>query len=122
MGTNRDVEARRGARIALSELYLDTELREAELERLGAELARTPFEPEELDRILWEEVHPILWTNTLATAGVWTGFDPDWLEEQIERRQRQRLRWPNALTARGSIREVWKELRAAVVDKRRDAR
>lgn len=43
---------------------------------------------EELECILREEVLPACGANLFAVAGVWSGFDPHWLEETILRQQR----------------------------------
>jgi hypothetical protein len=90
------IEARRPVWQALSSLYLDTSYRDA-VRFAARELARSPYPLHELRAILLDEVHPILARNLCATAGVWDGFDQDWLAESIARNG-QRPRW---LRARG---------------------
>ena len=68
---------------ALSELFLDTELGDADFRRLGRTLRESGYSLPELQHILRTEVAPIVGVNLLSVAGVWGGFDPDWLEAQI---------------------------------------
>ena len=85
------IDTRRPVWRALSELYLDTSYRDA-VRAAARELARSPYTPNELRAILFDEVHPVLARNLCATAGVWDGFDQDWLVHSIVR-HRQRPRW-----------------------------
>ncbi len=80
--------------VALSELYLDTELSANDFEHLAETLAASPYSAQELRYILLAEVHPVCVRNRLQIAGVWSGFDPGWLREHILRRRRVWLRWP----------------------------
>ncbi|MFY2762563.1 DUF7079 family protein [Arenimonas sp. MALMAid1274] len=89
-----ELELRRPVWIALSDLYLDTEPDWASVAEV---CSRSPFQIEELQRILFDEVHPVVHWNLYATAGVWDGFDPDWLVASILARCRKpwwRLPWP----------------------------
>lgn len=89
-GPDRTALAR--VRELLSGLYLDTDVG-AEREWRARELAESPFPIGEIERILAEEVHPVCRINLWSVAGVWGGFDPEWLEASIERRRRSRWRW-----------------------------
>ena len=80
--------------VALSDLYLDTELSAHDFERLAETLAASPYTTGELEQILLAEVHPACFANLLSVAGVWSGFDPCWLRQRILGRQRAWLRWP----------------------------
>lgn len=84
--TPSDLEHRRPVWLAISELFLDTNLDSADLTRIAKTLAQSPYSLEELDDILLWEVYPACWTNTYAIAGEWAGFDPEWLEARIKRR------------------------------------
>lgn len=87
--------------LALSELWLDTELDEADLARL-AEVARASGYPRaELRRIHVHEVAPVVGANLRSVAGVWDGFDPDWLREQCRHRAERPPRWPALAEALG---------------------
>ena len=94
---------RQTAWIELSELWLDTEHEPSTLEAIARKLQNLPFSVDEIDEIHWREVAPVLRTNLWPPnpAGVWTGFDPDWLIEQCQAQAARRHRW----TSRA--RSVW---------------
>lgn len=71
---------------ALSNLCLDTEMQDFDYKYVARVIREQGFTVEEAERIAFEEVFPVLHGNLLSTAGVWTGFDPDWLAAEIERR------------------------------------
>jgi hypothetical protein len=89
---------------ALSQLYLDNDIAD-DLPGIAATLAAAP----ELYDILRYEVNPVLHWNLCAPAGVWDGFDPNWLAQEIQRRSRQ-PRWLRALATRGALRWHWDDL------------
>lgn len=95
--SDHDVAHRLPVWLALSELYLDTELSSAALAHIAAVLAASPYTIGELRYILLHEVHPACVANLLTVAGVWSGFDADWLRQRIQDRSRARLRWPARL-------------------------
>ena len=80
-----DLENRRRAWEALSDLYLDTDTSLSRPWRAEI-LASLPYSLEELEQILVEEVHPACRSNLLSVAGEWVGFDMEWLEGRILRR------------------------------------
>jgi hypothetical protein len=80
-----DVESRRPVWIALSELFLDTTLDSADIDRIAKTLAGSRYSLGELDRILLWEVYPACHRNLWSIAGEWAGFDPGWLESRILR-------------------------------------
>jgi len=82
--------ARESVWLALSELWLDTELDEGGRAAIAGILSISGFSLVELDAIYRLEVAPVVWTNTWVTAGVWDGFDPDWLFEACRRNLRRR--------------------------------
>lgn len=114
-------DPRRQARMAISELFLDTALDDADFLRLRDTLRATRLPPEELDAIYYDEVAPILYGNLHSTAGVWSGFDADWLERQV-RQHAQRRRFPplqrlqRYLVTRSTIVD-WRRLRALVLSR-----
>jgi hypothetical protein len=85
-----DLEARRPVWEALSTLFLDTDISLVRDYRAKA-LADSPYPIEDLELILRNEVFPVCSWNLLSVAGVWAGFDLDWLEERII--QRLNRRW-----------------------------
>ncbi|MFR0688871.1 hypothetical protein ACLUTX_05725 [Enterobacterales bacterium AE_CKDN230030158-1A_HGKHYDSX7] len=82
--------ARESVWLALSELWLDTELDGDDLAAIARTLAISGLVVEELEAIYRLEVAPVVWSNAWVTAGVWEGFDPDWLFEACRRNQRRR--------------------------------
>lgn len=77
-----DITNRRPVWEALSTLFLDTQVADWRQWRVNL-LSASPYSLDTLDQILSDEVYPICWTNLYAVAGVWDGFDNDWLEGQI---------------------------------------
>jgi hypothetical protein len=78
-----DLERRRPVWSVLSELFLDTELVEVDLVRISAVLAESGYSVQQLEEILYRELHPVLHANLLSVAGEWAGFDQQWLEKRI---------------------------------------
>jgi hypothetical protein len=93
----QDIANRCPVWVALSDLYLDTELYPDDLELLAETLAASPYTTDELKHILLAEVHPACMTNLRQVAGVWSGFDPVWLRASILGRTRAAFRWPARL-------------------------
>jgi hypothetical protein len=94
---DQDLPNRRPVWNAWSDLYLDNEPSPGDLEYVAERLAASPYSAEELRYILLVEVHPVCAGNLRQVAGIWSGFDADWLEQAILSRQRRRLRWPARL-------------------------
>lgn len=104
---------------ALSELFLDTEIEEADLDRLAAVLAASAYAEEKLEEILRFEVTPVLKANLQCMAGEWAGFDPAWLREKLAPRidTRPFLRWPVSWW----VRTPWRRIKSKVSDQRKSA-
>ncbi|HNR90940.1 MAG TPA: hypothetical protein PKO41_00810 [Dokdonella sp.] len=117
-----DLARRRPVWAALSELYLDTDTAGL-VEHCAHDLARSDYDLDELATILRREVHPVLRTNLFVSAGVWNGFDPDWLEAEILRRH-ARPRWlrPRGFIMRGIVDALWQELAPRIADYRNGRR
>jgi hypothetical protein len=88
---HEDLEHRRPAWQALSDLFLDTDTSLARTWRVGI-LAASPYSLDELQQILVDEVYPVCRSNLFSIAGEWAGFDPEWLERSILRRLRSPFR------------------------------
>ncbi|MGA6103344.1 MULTISPECIES: DUF7079 family protein [Pseudomonas] len=115
--------ARERVWLALSELWLDTELDDADLRRIADALRTSALPPAELEAIYLHEVAPVLWLNAWSVAGVWSGFDPDWLFEHCQRNQVRRasrwFRWRCRLLRRPMTyanREQWQQVIHRVVE------
>ena len=103
--------------LALSELWLDTELDTTDHRAIAQTLASSGFSLAELEAIYRLEVAPAVCTNTWVTAGVWEGFDPDWLFEACRRNQRRRHSPWHRLRCRllrnamiGAVEEDWRKI------------
>lgn len=92
MLSDAEIQQRRPVWLALSELWLDTELSEADLDRIAGVIGSSGLTLEELRRVYLLEVAPVVYLNTWVVAGEWSGFDPAWLEERILCNLRRRWR------------------------------
>ena len=112
-------DPRRVAALAISELFLDTELDERDFARLRDALRGSRLSIRDLDEIYYDQVAPILHRNLNSPAGEWSGFDPDWLEREIRRQASRRpglgplARLRRYLATRSTI-DDWRRLRAMV--------
>lgn len=84
---------RRPLWIALSELFLDTELTPADLTRIAQVMTDSGLSLRELREVYAREVAPVVSGNLCTVAGVWSGFEEAWLVAQIVRHLRRRARW-----------------------------
>jgi hypothetical protein len=91
-----DLEHRRPAWEALSDLFLDTDTSIWRSRRVSI-LAASPYSVDELQQILVDEVYPVCRSNFFSIAGEWLGFDPEWLESRILRRLNSPFRRLHAL-------------------------
>lgn len=95
--TVHDLEQRKPVWMVFSEFWLDMELDSTDLHRIASILADPPFSLDELESIYLFEVAPVVYLNTFVVAGVWAGFDGDWLS-----RKRR-----NELSAEGGCCHCW---------------
>jgi hypothetical protein len=86
--------------MALSEFWLDTELATHDLDAIARTIAATPWSLAEVRAIHDEEVAPVVAANLASVAGVWAGFDRDWLCARCEARARQGGTWVRRLATR----------------------
>ncbi len=80
-----DREEREVIWLALSNIYLDTELQESDFRILAREIKVTNLALEEVVKINKLEVYPVLYINLLTSVGVWTGFDEEWFFDSIQK-------------------------------------
>jgi hypothetical protein len=90
-----DIQRRRPVWTALADLFLDTELQEADLRYIARVLVASGYTYVEVDEILYSEVFPVCIPNMRSVAGEWARFDTDWLQGRIL----------------ANIRRVWKKWR-----------
>lgn len=74
-----EFERRRPVWMAVSEFWLDTELDDADFERIAGVMRASGYSLEELYAIYADELAPHLWPSLLSVAGPWAGFDEEWL-------------------------------------------
>ncbi len=74
--------------VAMSILFLDTELSAEDLMGLADILHRSPYQIDELISIYEDEVAPVLYTNLLSVVGVWGAFDEAEVTDLITKRLR----------------------------------
>jgi hypothetical protein len=87
-----DLARRRIAWAALSELYLDTEFDADDRARLCDGLCASGYDIDQLEQILYRELHPVLLSNLLSVAGEWIAFDQDALAQRVLARRFRRAR------------------------------
>jgi len=79
---------------ALSEFWLDTELADFEFDYIARVIAASPYSLEKVRAIHDYEVAPAVSGNLMCVAGVWSGFDSEWLHERCRHfAARRHSRW-----------------------------
>ena len=104
---------RRPVWLALSDVFLDPDTALSRAWRVS-ELARSPYSVTELEDILVFEVYPVCGPNLWSVAGVWAGFDADWLEVRIVARLASRWPWRRWAGWRRRAVRRWPEWQATV--------
>ncbi|MEL7258666.1 MAG: hypothetical protein AAFN80_12605 [Pseudomonadota bacterium] len=79
----RDLSEREKVWVALSDLFLDTDVT-LHFDYIERVLLAAPMTLEDIDVILRDEVAPVCLPNLYSVAGEWTGFSEDWLIARIE--------------------------------------
>ena len=82
---NPEIENRKQIWMALSEFYLDIQLSNEDLDRISLIFYNSGIHLREIKKIDLTEVFPLLQPNLLSVAGVWDGFDRDWLLTKSEK-------------------------------------
>ena len=95
--TVEEIERRKPVWIALSELWLDTELTDVDLHHIATIMVASSYSLSELRVICDSEIAPVVYKNLLTPVGVWSGFDESWLAEQIITQMNKPKRWQDAL-------------------------
>src|SRR5687767_8052931 len=86
MLTDAELERRKAVWTALSEFWLDTELDDADLNRISDVLKDSAYTVTELRSIYLDEVAPVVWLNCWSVAGEWICFDSEWLHTEARKR------------------------------------
>ncbi len=102
--------------IAMSNLWLDTELSDETLSWIADAVRESGLDREELEVVFRHELAPFLGPNLLATAGEWEGFDPDWVCVQAQKRYEKRTVLSRLLSTVGlttfAARPAWERVLA----------
>ena len=69
---------------ALSELFLDTELSDEDINHIALVLGNSGYGRDELDEILRDEVSPAFTFNLCSVAGEWTPWSEDEVRTIVE--------------------------------------
>lgn len=83
MAVKINIEERKIIWIAISDLYLDTELDETDFKYIAKKIKESPYSLAQAKQIDKEEVFPVLYTNLVYLVGVWSGFNEDELVANI---------------------------------------
>jgi hypothetical protein len=114
----------RQACILLSEIFLDTELTPWHIHGLASSLHPLAIPVSKLEQILRYDVFPTLYPNCLSVAGVWAGFDEEWLIGEVNARRSSGFRWissaVNAVAWHSigavAVRPTWVKVKEALDD------
>ena len=87
--------------IAMSDLWLDTDLDESQLTSIAQVVREVRPTEAQLDEIFALELAPFLGWNNLSVAGVWSGFDPEWVCSEARRQARKSSFLPRILAKLG---------------------
>ncbi len=83
-------ENRRKLWIAMSELWLDTPVTDGMITGIAEAVRQSGLSKNELEDVFRFELAPFLGRNQTSVAGVWDGFDPDWVCSNAQERVGQR--------------------------------
>ncbi|QLG46141.1 DUF7079 family protein [Costertonia aggregata] len=79
----KEIEQRKPIWIAISDFYLDTELDDVSFKYIAKKIHESTFTFEEVKQIDRTDVFPVLYGNLLTVAGIWSGFNEEWLVPTI---------------------------------------
>jgi hypothetical protein len=85
-----EIARRKPVWAALSELWLDTELEEDDLQRIAGVMKRSGYSVSQLRDIYLFEVAPVVFPHLVVVAGEWAGLDKEWLFNRAAKRARRR--------------------------------
>ena len=115
LASSSELDARIPVWVALSDLYLDTDV-SLSYDYIVRTLVASPYSLDALHEMLMYDVHPVLYPNLLSMAGEWGGFDEAWLIERILVARKQ-PRWRRRFT-QWFVRDIgvqWRTLAPMIV-------
>lgn len=106
MAESLDLVRRKPVWMALSEFYLDSELTDEGLQRIKDVFIASGYDMDEIRYIDRNEVRPSVGLNFFGVAGVWSGFDEQWLcTEILQRSTKGNPKWWQRIWLRDSLSE-----------------
>lgn len=113
--TQKEIDKRIPLWTAISQLYVDNEISEYDLELIVKEILKFGCSFEEAEKIFRYEVAPVCWGNIFSWS-VWNGFDTEWLTTEIvkniekqKRKSLYRVFIRNPLAGSLMTKIVWKD-------------
>ncbi len=85
-----EIDRRKPVWIGLSDLWLDNEIDDEWASRIAEVIVRSGYSESEVDDIFNCELAPFLGQNHWSVAGEWSGFDPEWVCEEAQKRIEKR--------------------------------
>ena len=111
--STEEIERRLPLWIALSELFLDTEPTPSTYQNIARTIIGHGFQSDHAEAILREDVAPAFWTNLLAPAGEWQGWDDGLAREWVLRSRTSAIsRFAAWLFCRRIVDEEWAKVAA----------
>ena len=83
--------------VALSDLYLDTELTQNNFKYIAKKIKESPYNLDKIKQINQYEVFPTLYPNLQSNYGIWDGFNEKELITSIQ----------NSLSCKNFINKIW---------------
>lgn len=93
MLSDEELNRRKPVWIAISRLWLDTEIDDLDIRHIAQVAQASGFSIKELNEIYLYEVAPVVSANLLVPAGIWTDFDENWLTSEARKRAESRSLW-----------------------------
>jgi len=109
----------RRAYIILSDFFLDTEHTPEDLQYLSDSLRALGIPTATLHHMLRYDLFPILYPNFLSVAGVWSGFNEDWLLQNVQDRRSGGAGWMKSLVdlmSRYFVQPLWDKVKEGLND------
>lgn len=78
-----EIEKRKPLWQAFSDLWLDNELQDFEIDHIVDLMKKSGYDLVELEKIFYSEVAPAVYQNTFSMTGEWTGFEAEQLFRSI---------------------------------------
>ena len=112
MAKQDEVERKLPVWHALSELFLDTELQPGDYARIADQLRSSGYAPDEIRRILEDEVAPAFLPNLMSVAGEWTPWSEEEVREIMARARTSLppMRWLRRRLFKRHIEQEWQRL------------